>query len=99
MAFPIRTGSLGFFGGARVQAVWLAEGRGQRGDGRGQVQAVLPLQGAVLGTVWPLGACQLGGFLCTNLSLKYVPVSFSHTIKSCECLFTALPVCLHTRHR
>ena len=37
----------------------------------------------------PLGICQLGGFLCTNLSLKFVPVSFSHTVKACECLFTA----------
>ena len=29
------------------------------------------------------------GFLTTNLSLRFVPVSFSHTIKACECLFTA----------
>ena len=36
-----------------------------------------------------LGVCQLGGFLCTNISLKFVPVSFSHTVKACECLFTA----------
>lgn len=37
----------------------------------------------------PLGVCQLGGFLCTNLSLKFAPVAFSHTIKASECIFTA----------
>lgn len=36
-----------------------------------------------------LALCQVGGFLTTNLSLKFVPVSFSHTVKACECLFTA----------
>ena len=44
---------------------------------------------ALLRLLWPLGVCQLGGFLCTNISLKFVPVSFSHTVKACECLFTA----------
>jgi drug/metabolite transporter (DMT)-like permease len=38
----------------------------------------------------PLGLCQLGGFLCTNLSLKFAPVAFSHTIKASECIFTAV---------
>ena len=43
----------------------------------------------LLAAIGPIAACQLGGFLCTNLSLRWVPVSFSHTIKACECLFTA----------
>ena len=29
----------------------------------------------------PLALCQAFGFLATNLSLKFVPVSFSHTVK------------------
>ena len=39
--------------------------------------------------VLPLGLIQAGGFFSTNLSLKFVPVSFSHTVKAAECLFTA----------
>jgi drug/metabolite transporter (DMT)-like permease len=37
----------------------------------------------------PLVLCQTLGFLCTNGSFKFVPISFSHTVKACECLFTA----------
>lgn len=44
---------------------------------------------AIMVAIWPLALCQAGGFLATNLSLKFVPVSFSHTVKACECLFTA----------
>jgi drug/metabolite transporter (DMT)-like permease len=43
-----------------------------------------------LGLLFPLISCQALGFLFTNLSLKFVTVSFSHTVKACECLFTAL---------
>ena len=39
--------------------------------------------------MWPLALCQTFGFFTTNLSLKFVPVSFSHTVKAAECLFTA----------
>jgi len=39
--------------------------------------------------ILPIVLCQLGGFLATNLSLDFVPISFTHTVKSCECLFTA----------
>ena len=50
----------------------------------------LPPLRTLAAMIWPLAVCQAGGFLCTNLSLKFVPVSFSHTVKSCECLFTAV---------
>ena len=62
-----------------------AVGKGER-DGSGGLDGIL----ALLRVVWPLGLLQCGGFFCTNLSLKFVPVSFSHTVKACECLFTAL---------
>jgi drug/metabolite transporter (DMT)-like permease len=52
--------------------------------------AAEPLSWTALRALWPLGLCQAGGFFVTNLSLKLVSVSFSHTVKACECLFTAL---------
>ena len=49
----------------------------------------VPSIGMVAAAIGPLALCQVGGFLSTNLSLQFVPVSFSHTVKACECLFTA----------
>lgn len=49
----------------------------------------VPSIGMVAAAIGPLVLCQVGGFLSTNLSLQFVPVSFSHTVKACECLFTA----------
>ena len=42
-----------------------------------------------LGAIAVLAICQALGFFFTNLSLQAVAVSFSHTVKACECLFTA----------
>ena len=40
--------------------------------------------------VLPISVCHCLGFLLTNLSLSTLPVSFTHTIKASESLFTAL---------
>ena len=57
---------------------------------RAASKAPPPSARQLLRLVWPLALLQLGGFLATNLSLKFAAVSFSHTVKACECLFTAL---------
>ena len=40
--------------------------------------------------VLPTSLCHGVGFVLTNLSLAYLPVAFTHTIKASESLFTAL---------
>lgn len=76
-------------GGALVvpALAWLA--RSNPGD-EDKSASLPPLSRSDAGILVPLVFCQALGFLFTNLSLKFVTVSFSHTVKACECLFTAL---------
>jgi solute carrier family 35 protein E1 len=66
---------------------WLARSKPAIGE---EPVELPPLSLRDWGVLVPLVCCQALGFLFTNLSLKFVAVSFSHTVKACECLFTAL---------
>ena len=69
---------------------WLARSNPAAEDGAKSTPPLPPLSLRDMGVLFPLICCQALGFLFTNLSLKFVTVSFSHTVKACECLFTAL---------
>ena len=69
---------------------WLARSSPAAEDGAKSAPPLPPLRLHDIGLLFPLISCQALGFLFTNLSLKFVTVSFSHTVKACECLFTAL---------
>ena len=69
---------------------WLARSSPAAEDGAKSAPPLPPLRPSDIGLLLPLISCQALGFLFTNLSLKFVTVSFSHTVKACECLFTAL---------
>ena len=49
-----------------------------------------PSSSTLTSFVLPISLCHCLGFLLTNLSLATLPVSFTHTIKASESLFTAL---------
>ena len=53
-------------------------------DGAESAPPLPPLRPRDIGLLFPLFSSQALGFLFTNLSLKFVTVSFSHTVKACD---------------